>query len=194
MRKLIADILKTFVHFCTCQENIFLKNDQYKLGDFGLVSRATCDNDVEEGDSRYMSMELLSGRHDDLTKSDVFSLGATMYEICLGRPLPMNGQEWQDIRHGRLLPLPRTSADLAGIIRRMMDPDPNTRPGASQLLSHPQLLSDEQKALNVEKTKVLQANLQLQQFSRLGQPPAPPPRRALTRANTWSGGTLPAYL
>ena len=49
-------------------ENIFVKNDQFKLGDFGLVSKASNHNDVEEGDSRYMSMELLSGDHGDLTK------------------------------------------------------------------------------------------------------------------------------
>ena len=42
--------------------------DQYKLGDFGLVSKLDNHSDVEEGDSRYMSMELLSGDLDDLTK------------------------------------------------------------------------------------------------------------------------------
>jgi len=49
-------------------ENIFIKDDQYKLGDFGLVSKIENHDDVEEGDSRYMSMELLSGELDDLTK------------------------------------------------------------------------------------------------------------------------------
>lgn len=49
-------------------ENIFIKNNQYKLGDFGLVSKIENRDDVEEGDSRYMSMELLSGDLDDLTK------------------------------------------------------------------------------------------------------------------------------
>ena len=49
-------------------ENIFIKNNKYKLGDFGLVSKIENHDDVEEGDSRYMSMELLSGDLDDLTK------------------------------------------------------------------------------------------------------------------------------
>jgi hypothetical protein len=49
-------------------ENIFIRHDQYKLGDFGLVSKIENHDDVEEGDSRYMSMELLSGDLDDLTK------------------------------------------------------------------------------------------------------------------------------
>lgn len=56
------------VHLDLKPENIFVKNDQFKLGDFGLVSKTTSNNDVEEGDSRYMSKELLSGDHDDLTK------------------------------------------------------------------------------------------------------------------------------
>lgn len=56
------------VHLDLKPENIFIKNDQFKLGDFGLVSKTTSHNDVEEGDSRYMSKELLSGDHDDLTK------------------------------------------------------------------------------------------------------------------------------
>jgi len=188
------------VHLDVKPDNIFLKNDQFKLGDFGLVSRATRDQDVEEGDSRYMSMELLSGGHSDLTKSDLFSLGATIYEICLGRPLPMNGQEWQDIRHGRLLPLPNTSQDLAEIIRQMMGPVAAMRPTAKQLLDHPQLLSDEQKALRLEKNRVMQANMQLQaqmqaqqqfnnQFAAGGGAAVPgmPPKRPLLRANTWSG-------
>lgn len=176
------------VHLDIKPENIFIKNDQYKLGDFGLVTKASAIQDVEEGDSRYMSMELLSGdRTADLTKSDIFSLGASMYEICLGRPLPMNGDEWQDIRAGRLSPLP-CDHEMAALVRRMMDPCAANRPTAAGLLQHPQLLSDEQKALNLEKSKVIQANMQLAAHARLH---APPPRRALTRANTWSGGDMP---
>lgn len=177
------------VHLDIKPENIFLKNDQYKLGDFGLVTKVSASQDVEEGDSRYMSMELLSGDYrSDLTKSDIFSLGATMYEICLGMPLPMNGQEWQDIRSGKLSPLPNADIDMANIIHRMMDPVAANRPTPISLLKHPLLLSDEQKALNVEKTKVIHANIQLAaQQQRMGFPP----KRQLTRANTWSGSSLP---
>lgn len=178
------------VHLDIKPENIFLKNDQYKLGDFGLVTKLSGSQDVEEGDSRYMSLELLSGDHrDDLTKSDIYSLGATMYEICLRRSLPMNGPEWQDIRAGKLCVFPSdVDVDMTNIIHRMMDSTPGNRPSPISLLKHPQLLSDEQKALNVEKTKVIQANIQLAaQKHRMGLPP----KRKLTRANTWSGSSLP---
>lgn len=181
------------VHLDIKPENIFIKNNQFKLGDFGLVTRASCAQEVEEGDSRYMSMELLSGDRSDLTKSDIFSLGATLYEICRGLPLPMNGQEWQDIRTGRLALLPNTSSDMALIIQQMMDPAPSRRPTTSQLLSHPMLLSEEQKAFQREKTKAEQATMQLaaqqHQLSKIAFPPIR--RGGLTRANTWNGSSFP---
>jgi wee1-like protein kinase len=173
-------------------ENIFLKNDQYKLGDFGLVTKLSASHDVEEGDSRYMSMELLSGDRTDLTKSDIFSLGSAMYEICLGRPLPMNGQEWQDLRSGKLSPLPNTDDALANIIQRMMSPVASNRPTPAALLKHPMLLSDEQKALNAEKNKVIDATLRLVAAENRGYGGGVGvQKRQLTRANTWSGGSLP---
>ena len=177
------------VHLDIKPENIFVKNDQFKLGDFGLVTKASAAQDAEEGDSRYMSMELLSGDTTDLTKSDIFSLGATMYELCLNRPLPMNGDEWQDLRAGRLMPLTDTGADLAQLIQGMMNPVAGQRPAASELLQHQQLLSDEQKALIKERSKVADAKLQLaaQQFQR-------PPRKGLQRANTWNGSSMLPYL
>eukprot|EP00978_Attheya_sp_CCMP212_P036864 scaffold170191_cov54-Attheya_sp.AAC.8 len=167
-------------------ENIFIKSNQFKLGDFGLVSKITNHSDVEEGDSRYMSMELLSGDHDDLTKSDIFSLGATIYEICLGRLLPADGQEWQNIRAGKLASLPNASRELDGLISEMMNPDPASRPTASALLKRSQLLSEEQKLLIAEKTKVAAAKIALAvQQERLNKL-TPPPRRKMVRANTWT--------
>lgn len=180
------------VHLDIKPENIFLKNDQFKLGDFGLVTQNTAGVDVEEGDSRYMSRELLAGDHSDLTKSDIFSLGATVYEICLGRPLPMNGPEWQDMRSDRLDPLPGTSPELVRLIQWMMKAQASDRPTAQQLLEHPQLLSNEQKALQAEKSKVRQANMELVRFQKLSS--SPPPRKGLTRANTWNGSTTLKYL
>lgn len=56
------------IHLDIKPENIFRKSGMYKLGDFGLVSKIENHDDVEEGDSRYMSLELLRGELDDLTK------------------------------------------------------------------------------------------------------------------------------
>lgn len=177
------------VHLDIKPENIFIKNDQFKLGDFGLVSKIS-NHDVEEGDSRYMSKELLSGDHDDLTKSDIFSLGATMYETCLGgRPLPTDGPEWQNMRSGIFAPLQNTLPEMEHIIKQMMDPDLHSRPKASDLLKRRQLLSVEQKQLMKERSNVFEAKLALaQQAQKMkNMPPAPRPK-GLQRANTWNGG------
>jgi len=151
------------IHLDIKPENIFIKDDQYKLGDFGLVSKIENHEDVEEGDSRYMSMELLSGDLEDLTKSDIFSLGATMYEICLGRSqdLPSDGQEWQDMRSGILLPMTNTPFDLQMIVREMMAPEWRTRPSAEELLKKRQLLSEAEKQLIVERNRAEAANMAL---------------------------------
>jgi wee1-like protein kinase len=169
------------IHLDIKPENIFIKNDQYKLGDFGLVSKIENHSDVEEGDSRYMSMELLSGDLEDLTKSDIFSLGATLYEICLGRGLPENGQEWQDIRQGVLLPMRNTSFDFQMIVQTMMSPDKGDRPTASELLKRRQLLSEEQRQLIVERNKAEAANMALNAQMKLMKAS---PRKALARSNT----------
>jgi len=165
------------VHLDIKPENIFLKNDQFKLGDFGLVSKVSS-HDVEEGDSRYMSMELLSGDHADLTKSDIFSLGIAMYELCLGsnKNLPSNGPEWQALRSGRILPPPNTTDELFQIIKQMMNPTFSDRPSASDLLKLPELLSEDEKRLLMERRKLSQA---------LAARPIPKPK-GLVRRNTWS--------
>ena len=84
-----------------------------------------------------------------------------MYEICLGRPLPENGQEWQDMRAGTLLPMPNTAFDLQMIIREMMSPDRHGRPSAEDLLKKRQLLSDEQRMLITERNRAEAANMAL---------------------------------
>ena len=68
---------------------------------------------------------------------DIFSLGATAYEICLGRPLPPNGPEWVALRQGVLAPLPpggQLPDHLLQLLRRMLHPDPACRPTAGALL------------------------------------------------------------
>ena len=136
-----------------------------------------------------MSMELLSGDHADLTKSDIFSLGIAMYEICLGRnkTLPSNGPEWQSLRSGSIRPPPNTTDELFQIIKKMMSPTYQERPCASDLLKIPELLSDEQKMLFREREKVVQANQALaDQSKKMTMFPRVPRPGGLVRRNTWS--------
>lgn len=67
--------------------NIFIKNGCYKLGDFGLVTyiNTGCADILEEGDSKYMSSELLNDGPKDLTKVCYFAtrLRIIMYKITI---------------------------------------------------------------------------------------------------------------
>ncbi|CAM9653838.1 unnamed protein product, partial [Discosporangium mesarthrocarpum] len=134
--------------------NIFIKNGQYKLGDFGLVTPANSGADVVEGDSRYMSKELLNDNHQQLTKCDIFSLGITLYEMLSGRPVPPNGDEWHNLRSGRVGMPMGVPSDLAEILRLMMHPDPTHRPSAAELLRFPALQSEMEKQLNQQRTQL----------------------------------------
>jgi wee1-like protein kinase len=138
------------IHLDIKPENIFVKDNVYKLGDFGTATlrneKMIADTggksmDVEEGDSRYMPRDLLENNteHQDLTKSDIFSLGITMYETCIDRPLPICGQEWQDLRDGKFSKPAGINPTLYFILKQMMHPDPSKRPSATDLLSRSEL-------------------------------------------------------
>lgn len=106
-----------------------------------------------------------------------------MYEIVLERPLPFDGEEWQDLRAGKLSSTMHAQPDLQHIIKAMMHPDANLRPKASELLTRRQLLSEEEKRLITEQNRVREANmalaLQEARFKRVQSP-----KRGLTRSNT----------
>ena len=134
------------VHLDIKADNIFVKDDMFKLGDFGTATLRDEINaktgkamDVEEGDSRYMPRDLLESTPEDLTKCDIFSLGITLYETCIGRPLPLCGQDWQDLRDGKFSKPFDINPTLYLIIKQMMHPDPFKRPSASELLTRSEL-------------------------------------------------------
>ena len=56
------------VHLDIKPENIFIKDDKFKLGDFDLANKTSMDGEVDEGDCRYMCRDLLLGGRADLTK------------------------------------------------------------------------------------------------------------------------------
>jgi len=172
------------VHLDIKPDNIFVKNDKFKLGDFGLVAKSSVSGDVEEGDSRYMCNDLLQGNHTDLTKCDIFSLGATMYEIALQRTLPTHGEEWHQIRAGILEPLSHISKELFDIIKIMIHSKREQRPSAAMLLRRRQLLSEDQKQLILARNKVREANEALAVKDARLKALQGPVRTTLTRANT----------
>jgi serine/threonine protein kinase len=80
------------VHLDIKPDNIFRKNDVYKLGDFGLAhafsstmrngGQTDIISDVEEGDSRYMSKDLLDFGPKDLTKVNCTPELVASFSLC----------------------------------------------------------------------------------------------------------------
>ncbi|KAL4424004.1 hypothetical protein ABPG75_001305 [Micractinium tetrahymenae] len=109
---------------------------RYKLGDFGLAMRLNLRTPAcfDEGDSRYLPLEVLNGQLGQLHKADMFSLGATLLELATRTELPSGGQQYQDLRAGKLPLLPTCTQRFANMIRALMSPRPEDRPSAEKVL------------------------------------------------------------
>ena len=124
-------------------QNIFLtKNGIVKLGDFGIakVLSSTVEKAVTVvGTPYYLSPEIIQNSPYNF-KSDIWSLGVLLYEMCALRP-PFNGsnihQLAMQIVKGTYPPLPSTySYELRGLINKLITQDPVKRPNINTILKH----------------------------------------------------------
>ncbi|XP_068116065.1 serine/threonine-protein kinase Nek11-like isoform X2 [Hyperolius riggenbachi] len=122
--------------------NIFLQNGTLKIGDFG-VSRILAPADLATtltGTASYMSPEIFTGGGYN-TKSDIWSLGCILYEICTFSSAFVC-PTW--IRLVSMivndpspdLP-PRYTAQLNDLLQRMLTKEPELRPSAREILNFP---------------------------------------------------------
>ncbi|KAJ3506182.1 hypothetical protein NLJ89_g7011 [Agrocybe chaxingu] len=144
-------------------DNVFLdENGTVKLGDFGLskaLPQASFAN-TYVGTPYYMSPELMQEKAYD-SKSDIWSLGCLIYELCALKPPFHEAKTHSElsifIRNGRIPPLPRGySQTLAHCIKSMLNLNPAMRPSAAQLLQHERIdmaskVSEAEKMLNIVK-------------------------------------------
>jgi serine/threonine protein kinase len=113
----------------------------YKLGDLGqsapLQSTDVNNDQIEEGDARYLSREMLQGDHSNLAAVDIFALGLTLFELCSGLPTPAEGDLYALLRNG-VLPentLEHISPQMRRLLNAMVHPDPSKRPTAEWLVN-----------------------------------------------------------
>ena len=112
-----------------------------RLGDLGQCCRLD-EPLLNEGESRYLPREVLNESSGlNLASIDMFSLGATVYELLLGRQLGAGGDtgaiEWHELRDGRfnLVVENRYSATLIDMLHRLMHPNPASRPTATHVFA-----------------------------------------------------------
>lgn len=139
---------------------VFLGEDNsVKLGDFGL-SKMIKSHDFAStyvGTPFYMSPEICAAEKYTL-KSDIWSLGCIIYELCAREP-PFNAkthfQLVQRIKEGKVATLPEMySPELNQVIRDCLKVSPDRRPDTVQLLNLPivRLMRKEKEVVDLNKS------------------------------------------
>ena len=102
----------------------------------------------------YMSPEICAAERYTL-KSDIWSLGCIIYELCAREP-PFNAKSHyqlvQKIKDGKIAPLPRVySAELFSVIKDCLRVNPDVRPDTATLLNLPvvRLMRKEKEAVEM---------------------------------------------
>ena len=123
--------------------NIVLDRDgNAKLVDFGLSGvMRRIEKGKLVGTPNYIAPELLRGCQ-DTHRSDIYSLGATLYYLLAGR-IPFSGETPEEVLKARLyekpLPLGKDAGNVSvftqKLVMRMLDADPMQRPADSQLVA-----------------------------------------------------------
>ncbi|KAK2026692.1 kinase-like protein [Colletotrichum zoysiae] len=153
----------TILHRDLKPENVFLGEDNsVKLGDFGL-SKMIQSHDFAStyvGTPFYMSPEICAAEKYTL-KSDIWSLGCIIYELCAREP-PFNAKSHfqlvQKIKEGKVSPLPSCySSELMGTIKDCLRVNPDHRPDTAQLLNLPVVRLMRKEREVVELNKVIKA-------------------------------------
>ena len=122
-------------------QNIFLlKDNTAKLGDFGIAKMLSSTSQMSNtaiGTPYYLSPEICQGKAYNM-KSDVWSLGCILYELCtLHHPFDSNCLNGLIIQIQRAKPPPIPyyySSNLRNLVDKLLQKSPAKRPSVNQIL------------------------------------------------------------
>lgn len=142
-RGLLAAHVKGVLHRDVKPSNVIVLGEVCKLVDFGLARDLAVGDEYSGmvvGTPYYISPEQWSGRSVD-ARSDLYSLGAILYQIVTGRP-PFQGKTMSELmqQHLRSIPpLPHhlnrsVSEELSAVVMKLLAKDPERRYASARAL------------------------------------------------------------
>ena len=132
------------VHLDINPGNVLISNGQYKLGDFGIVvSRKSAEmplNAESWSSTSYISPECLTMESPITSKSDIYSLGVTLYQAITGdNPFYADRPSVGIFRQINLVPPSLHSCDqniteyFSNAVQSMLEKEPGQRPSEEEL-------------------------------------------------------------
>jgi serine/threonine protein kinase len=144
--------------------NIFLGNETIKLGDLN-VSKVTQQGlaQTQAGTPYYCSPEVWQDKTYG-SKSDIWSLGCVVYELCALMP-PFRAQTmdglYKKVLRGLYDRIPACySSELSKVIAMCLNVNPNMRPDCERLLAHPLFIAKMNEA-ELDNMKKIPAHIDL---------------------------------
>jgi hypothetical protein len=122
---------RSIIHFDLKPANVFLRGEVARVGDYGLsklVTQSARTLSMGRGTPAYMAPEMLQRKGD--ARSDVYSLGAMLFEVLSGRAPFQGDSEWEVLRKHESAPVVFPDAipeSIRPFIARALDKDPAKR-------------------------------------------------------------------
>jgi tRNA A-37 threonylcarbamoyl transferase component Bud32 len=181
------------VHRDVKPQNVLLGDGRAKVTDFGIarsvdVARGLTQTGTVLGTSDYISPEQASGEHVD-AQSDVYSLGAVLYELLTGDP-PFSGDSFVAIalRHVND-PAPSVAARRPDVplrvdtaVHRALAKEPDDRPTMDELVDELRSCLQELGAPDREATAIMAGGPRVPRRAAPAEPPEREPRARKRRA------------
>lgn len=133
-----------YIHLDVSPSNILISNNYFKLADFATLIEDGDFASGKEGAGPYCSPETLKNNPKVTFSTDIYSLGVVLLEAASGIRAPIGGisKKYSLLREGMIklgdecYPT-QIKGEFVDIINQMLDPNPESRPTAFELMQYP---------------------------------------------------------